>query len=144
MLTRTEQLKYCKICKHRSFSQKEGIICELTGTQADFILNCDNYSGDEKTITSNNQRKDFENRIAPDFTFGLDSIGVTNGAIAGLIFIGLGLTWIIIGVFFNRLFLYPLVFILAGSISIILSLINKVRRNAQTKTNVTNDDTLDL
>ncbi len=127
-ISRKEQLEFCKVCQNRKFSQQNGLICKLTNEQADFQFECDNYLPDLKALDNEKQRQDFNNRITPDFTFGLDNIGVKNGSVAGLIIMGIGIIWIILGLLNGILYFYPLVFIVAGLISIILSLINTVRR----------------
>ena len=43
MLTRNEHLQYCKECRHQKFDVKQGLICKLTGTIADFDPVCPNF-----------------------------------------------------------------------------------------------------
>ncbi len=44
-MTRKEQLRFCSKCKHQSFDPKKGIICSLTGKQAAFEKQCENFTG---------------------------------------------------------------------------------------------------
>jgi hypothetical protein len=145
MLSRKEQLKYCKVCENRTFSKREGIICKLTNLKADFEANCDNYTGDQKTINNFNQRHNFKNRIN-DFTFGLEIIGVKNGIVAGLIVIGLGFAWAVIGIFRNSLHPYSLVVIVIGLIATAVGIINVFRRKKRgplAGEHIESDDLLD-
>ncbi len=47
-MTREEHLKFCKICKNQTFDFKQGIICGLTGKQANFDLKCNSFYEDIK------------------------------------------------------------------------------------------------
>jgi uncharacterized RDD family membrane protein YckC len=42
-MTRGQQLQFCKVCQHKSFDVQQGIICSLTGRQADFQGNCPTF-----------------------------------------------------------------------------------------------------
>jgi hypothetical protein len=42
-MTREEQLQFCKVCKNKKFDPHKGIVCALTGEQADFQETCSNY-----------------------------------------------------------------------------------------------------
>jgi|GEM_PF-964559 rhomboid protease GluP len=44
-MNRKEQLRFCSKCKHQAFDPKRGIICSLTGEQADFTEQCEHFSG---------------------------------------------------------------------------------------------------
>lgn len=45
-MTRTEQLRFCKVCKHQQFNLQQGIICGLTQQPADFETQCANFEDD--------------------------------------------------------------------------------------------------
>jgi uncharacterized RDD family membrane protein YckC len=45
-MTRDQHLNYCKVCKNQQFDVQQGIICSLTGRQADFELTCKNFLSD--------------------------------------------------------------------------------------------------
>jgi hypothetical protein len=46
LMTREEQLQYCKICSNQSFSFEQGIICRLTNQQATFQTTCESFEQD--------------------------------------------------------------------------------------------------
>lgn len=46
-MTREEQLKFCKICNHRTFTFNQGLVCGLTSSPANFETTCANYSENE-------------------------------------------------------------------------------------------------
>ena len=45
-MTREEQLKFCKVCKNQKFDIKQGIVCSLTNSPADFETSCGSYQED--------------------------------------------------------------------------------------------------
>jgi len=45
-MTREEHLAYCKICLNRKIDTKQGLICTLTGTIADFEETCKDFKED--------------------------------------------------------------------------------------------------
>ena len=127
MLSREEQLKYCKVCENRIFSQQEGIICKIYNAKASFEITCNDYSGDEKAINNLNQRINFNNRVN-DFTFGLEYFGIKIGVTSGFIVMAIGLIWMIIGALKNAIHLYSFGVIIIGLIGVIYGLINVIRR----------------
>lgn len=42
-MTRDQQLQFCKVCQHKTFDVQYGIICSLTGRQADFQGTCPSF-----------------------------------------------------------------------------------------------------
>lgn len=46
-MNREEQLQFCKVCNNQRFDMKQGIICGLTNTIADFEDTCINFDEDE-------------------------------------------------------------------------------------------------
>lgn len=54
-MTREEQLKFCAVCKNRSFDAQVGITCGLTNKIADFEVSCPDYIEDdyEKNLAEN-------------------------------------------------------------------------------------------
>ncbi len=52
-MTRAEQLRFCKVCTKHKFDLQQGIICSLTGKQADFEDSCDWFEEDSKSADSN-------------------------------------------------------------------------------------------
>ncbi len=64
MLQRHEHLTYCRQCKHQDFDVKQGLICKLTGTLADFDPVCPNFksiSGEYGSTEFDNIRKKIDN-----------------------------------------------------------------------------------
>lgn len=57
-MTRQEQLKFCKVCQHKGFNPKLGIICNLTSEVASFENTCENYIVDEQIAALENYRKE--------------------------------------------------------------------------------------
>lgn len=55
-MTRNEQLEFCRICKNQKFDSKQGIICGLTGSQAEFEILCDSFIEDSKLKIKNELR----------------------------------------------------------------------------------------
>lgn len=49
-MTQEERTKICYRCKHRSFSLKQGLLCEKTGQKPDFQYNCTEYIYDEESV----------------------------------------------------------------------------------------------
>lgn len=47
-MTRTEQLKHCKVCLNQKFDLNQGIICSLTNEKADFEDQCDTFEENKK------------------------------------------------------------------------------------------------
>lgn len=43
-MTRDQHLAFCKVCINKTFDAQQGIICKLTGRQADFASSCPNFS----------------------------------------------------------------------------------------------------
>lgn len=46
-MTRDERLEFCVKCKKRKFNVKDGLICSLTNSLADFELECESFDEDE-------------------------------------------------------------------------------------------------
>ncbi len=46
MITRDQQLVYCRVCKNQKFDLQQGIICGLTGRHADFEGTCPSFVGE--------------------------------------------------------------------------------------------------
>lgn len=58
-MTREERLKFCKVCHNRKFDIKQGIICGLTDTPADFETACSSYSENSEAKLRIEQADDF-------------------------------------------------------------------------------------
>lgn len=49
-MTRAEHLTYCKQCENRTFDPNRGILCKLTGKEADFEGTCPDYVLDAQKV----------------------------------------------------------------------------------------------
>jgi len=142
-MTREEQLEFCKTCVNRTFSSKSGIICKLTNEKATFTTTCSSYIADNKSIAEAKHKQQFKNRISPDFTFGLEYIGIKSGIVAGFIVILGGIIWLIPGLLNNLLNFRPLVVIILGVIAVIISTINHFRRKKRESKQISDDSIID-
>lgn len=89
MLSREEQLEFCRTCELRAYSKSNGIICSLTGLQANFSSSCKNYLEDpDAKISRERELAHYRNENDRKNTFGLNSIGVKHSLLAGLIILG--------------------------------------------------------
>ena len=62
-MTREEQLKFCKVCKHRQMDVNQGLLCGLTNAKADFDGTCDTYDEDAVEKQKKKQSKRYVKRI---------------------------------------------------------------------------------
>lgn len=61
-MTREERLKFCTICKKQTKDFKQGLVCSLTGTKADFEDKCVNFEIDEsKSLERIKKRDEYAN-----------------------------------------------------------------------------------
>ena len=132
MISRQQQLQFCKVCKNRKFSQDLGIVCQLTEQQATFTDSCQDFDKDLHLMQVNQIRREEgrKRRLKSDFTFGLDNFGIKNGIVAGILLVIVGLAWLLVGLTYNRIFYYTFVLILMGVTAIIIGIINGLKRKA--------------
>ena len=104
-MTREERLNYCRVCNHRQKDFQKGIVCSLTGEQADFEGNCSNYIENPEYVSREKIKqkdrgvgtyafKDSKNKAA-DWLTAIGVLSIINSIIAqfGVMFIfGLGAT----------------------------------------------------
>jgi hypothetical protein len=55
-MTREEYLKFCSVCKNRSFNPRQGIICSLTNEIAAFKTACPDFIEDEREVELANEK----------------------------------------------------------------------------------------
>lgn len=105
-MDRTQQLYFCK----------RGIVCGLTDAYAAFDVDCERYEADPQSVKRQNLTDSQQKRQeVKEQTAGLSTIGVKNGTTAGILLSFGGFLLLIIGVMiFQRIFLWPIVFIAAG------------------------------
>lgn len=61
-MTRSEQLRFCKICTNQKFDLQQGIICSLTNKKADFEETCDTFEEDTSK-TENSYLSEFDTNL---------------------------------------------------------------------------------
>lgn len=49
-MTLEEQLSYCRVCKNRSFSRTQGIVCGLTADKPNFVNSCLSFENDPLAV----------------------------------------------------------------------------------------------
>lgn len=132
MLSRQQQLQFCKVCKKRKFSPDQGIICQITEQRAVFKDSCADFERDSHLIQMNQIRREEsrKRKLKADFTFGLDKFGIKNGIVAGILLLIAGSTWLIVGLTYGLIYWYPLILILMGITAIIIGIVNGMRRRA--------------
>lgn len=117
MKTRKEYLAVCQVCEKSAFDKKKGIICSLTGAHANYeTAKCPDYVSDEKAIKRAEAatRRELD---AKEDNKGLWSKNI--GMTGGIVLISLALVWMVIGiVFLDRIFIYPLILVVAGILAI--------------------------
>ncbi|HRG07061.1 MAG TPA: RDD family protein [Cyclobacteriaceae bacterium] len=62
-MTRDQQLMYCKVCTNRSFDAQLGIICKLTGRQADFVNACPSFSAEATAVVPSDNPYEFRSAV---------------------------------------------------------------------------------
>lgn len=138
MTQREHQLSYCEVCRNKSFSPKQGIICQLTNEVATFNHTCPEFDEDPALKKMSELSKEARQIEAKrESTFGMSALGITNGTIAGIVYIILGVASIVLTVFvFELLSLWSFVSITIGIVLIVKSAINKGKNTNQRKKQV--------
>ncbi len=98
-MTREERIQICIKCEHKRNTLKDGIICDLTGKQAEFEGNCEDHVIDEEIINhilKKEEQQNITNRVAPRWkrfvTFLIDYTAfIILSFIVGLLFAILGI-----------------------------------------------------
>ncbi|PHR35107.1 MAG: hypothetical protein COA38_03070 [Fluviicola sp.] len=127
MTQREHQLSYCEICRNKNFSTKKGIICNLTKELASFDQNCSDFDEDPYLKKMNELSTEAKHLEATrESTFGLSAIGVTNGTIAGIIYIVLGIGSLLLTLFVMQMVtLWSFVLVIIGIVLIVKAAINQ-------------------
>ncbi len=127
MTQRQYQLSYCEICRTKAFSPRKGIICDLTKDVATFDHTCPDFDEDpalKKMSELSTEAKRVE--VTREITFGLSFIGITNGYLAGFVYLILGITSIFLTVYAIQIVtLWSFILIIIGTILIIKASINR-------------------
>jgi cbb3-type cytochrome oxidase subunit 3 len=115
-MTREYHLSYCKKCQNRAFNPKKGIVCKLTGEQADFETSCPDFNVDEvqAALVDAEDKVKAANKLKEE-TFGLDKFGFTNRLAAAKGLVLIGGVWFVLGFgLINRVFIWPVGMVLVG------------------------------
>ncbi len=129
MKTREDYVKICQRCEKRAMSMKLGIICTLTQQPADYeTLVCPSFVLDEKVERLQNasaieQANEAKNNLG-----------------GGILFLIVGVIWLVIGIFLNRFFYLSILMIIGGIVGIVRQSLNKGVRKKKFKYS---DETLD-
>jgi hypothetical protein len=135
MTQRQHQLSYCEVCKNKAFSPRKGIICDLTKDVATFDNTCPDFVEDP-SLKKMNELNTEARRIEKtrESTLGLSIIGITNGNIAGIVYIILGIASVFLTVYAIELVtLWSFVLIIIGIVLIVKSLIHRGKNKAPKK-----------
>ena len=123
MMTRTERLKFCVVCKNRQMDINQGIICSLTKEYATFENECPNYIADETAIAKEAEKqKQLENskKISGWLAFFL-WVGLGWGGVSSLI---KGIAAVVNdgwGVFFSIVYLTSIIAVFVCNMGILQS-----------------------
>lgn len=94
MMNREEQLSFCKKCVNRQMDLKTGLICAVSGSKADFELECANFTLDETVketkIAEDNLQQELVAKLPADLVerLRLDQnlpMAVIAGLVTGLV-----------------------------------------------------------
>lgn len=127
-MTLEERLAQCTTCTNRGFDTKIGNICKKTSETPDFEGQCSSYVHDKKTDVL--LRKDTvrdrmvmhpSQEVSPVKKF------LTNGIFLGILFIVIGIVWIILGLAGDYIYFYPFILIIGGIIVIVQTAISDAR-----------------
>lgn len=119
-MTREERIQYCRVCTNRKLDAKEGLICNLTGKQADFEEKCENLSVDKIALQKLKEKIELskqEEQQGGGF-FGPEKKGVKKGVLGGVIMIVIAAVWFFVGLEAGRIFFYPPVLFIIGVYSV--------------------------
>lgn len=129
MKTREDYVKVCQRCEKRAMSMKLGIICTLTQQPADYETpDCPSFVLDEKVerlqnVSAIEQANEAKNNLS-----------------GGILFVVVGVIWLVIGISLNRFFYGSILMIIGGIAGIARQSLNKGR--TKKKLNYS-DETLD-
>lgn len=125
----TEKMQsFCKRCKNRKMGfDGKGWKCGITDAYPDFGETCPNFNEDlEYEIEKIHRQAVLEAAELDEATGGLSSIGITNGIVAGMIFLFGGIIWLVAGLYLmNRLFFYAPILSIIGLVMIVRNTFGK-------------------
>lgn len=62
MITRQEQLEFCKVCENQEFDKNYGIICKLTNKKATFDFECESFVRNPNIETIEHDKEHYINK----------------------------------------------------------------------------------
>lgn len=143
--SRKDYLESCQVCGLRSFDPRKGVICSLTNEHAAYQEEeCPNFELDpiaDKKSSAAKALKEIEQVNSE--TLGLAKWGIKNQLVAGIVVIVLSIAWIIIGLFFDRIFYYPFILIIIGIVVAIKGFMKEVAKANKKKAEQNSLDILD-
>lgn len=123
-MTLAQKLNQCEQCKKRDFSPKNGLVCSITKEKPDFEDECPDFEIDhriQKVVEIREEER--KNNYASSKTGLLESMGIKNSTIVGIITMSAAAIWFFIGYFsMNTIFFYPPVLFVLGLIKFIQGL----------------------
>lgn len=135
MTQRQHQLSYCEVCRNKAFSPRKGIICDLTKDVATFDNACPDFDEDpslKKMSELNTEARRIEK--TRESTLGLSIIGITNGSVAGIVYIILGIASVFLTIYTIELVtLWSFVLIIIGIVLIVKALIHRGKNRTPKK-----------
>jgi hypothetical protein len=138
-LSREEYVAICETCVKRDFDPKFGLVCSLTKAYANFDTTCENFEQDPSAIKridriKNNTRESAVNNAEAGSIMAFIGNNNSNSTSIGsgiAITVG-GLAWLIIGLFLNRLFFYPIFLIMIGIAVLAAGIVKKSKKKLDT------------
>ena len=121
IMTRKEQLQYCKVCTNRKMSQK-GLICALTEEKATFEGTCPSFQIDEKEAQYRVAR---EKQLEAEEYDSIEGQALKAGVFGGIAMIAVAVIWFVGGLMVDRIFFYPIVLLIIGVIGLIRGIADK-------------------
>ncbi len=130
MNQREHQLSYCEICTKKSFSPRKGIICGITQEVATFNDTCDDFEEDAILKKRNEISKQARLQEAKqESTMGLSAFGVSNGSVAGIIYIIIGILSVGLTIFlFEVITIWSFILVIIGIVLIIKTAQSKTKQ----------------
>lgn len=128
MISLSERLQYCKVCKNKTFNPANGINCGLTNAKPEFEKECDKFIIDEGEAQKLLMRKKMEeegNDINETGFFASEKKGMKKGVVGGIVMIVIAFVWFFGGLAAGYIFYYPPILLIIGIVAVIKGLAEK-------------------
>ena len=63
-MTQEDRCKICSVCKNRSFSMNEGLLCKLSSAKPEFESECPDFEKDEAEVEMQKKQKEDSDKIS--------------------------------------------------------------------------------